>query len=70
MTAMPHGFSLRSVPEEWRRRYRREGLWTDETLGVLIDGEAFGADGWYASGDIGVLLRETLRAEHATRAVR
>ncbi len=30
-------FLLRSVPEDLRARYRREGLWTDDTLGHLID---------------------------------
>ena len=33
---------LRSVPAQLTSRYLRDGLWTDE-------------DGWYASGDIGVL---------------
>lgn len=34
---MPREFHLRSVAEELRTRYRREGLWTDDTLGQLID---------------------------------
>ena len=34
---MSRELSLRSVPEELRARYRREGLWTDDTLGALVD---------------------------------
>jgi non-ribosomal peptide synthetase component E (peptide arylation enzyme) len=37
MSAVPREFSMRAVPEELRRRYLREGLWTDETLGGLVD---------------------------------
>jgi acyl-CoA synthetase len=35
--AVPPEFPLRSVPDELRARYRRDGLWTDDTLGALID---------------------------------
>jgi acyl-CoA synthetase len=38
--AVPREFSLRPVPEELRRRYQREHLWTDDTLGGLIDTSA------------------------------
>ena len=34
---MPQAFSLRAVPEELRKRYLREGLWNDDTLGALVD---------------------------------
>lgn len=34
---MPRELPLRSAPEALRTRYRREGLWTDDTLGGLID---------------------------------
>ena len=37
MSAVPRELSLRAVPEELRRRYLREGLWTDDTLGALVD---------------------------------
>ncbi len=34
---MAQRFLLRAVPEDLRARYRREGLWTDDTLGQVID---------------------------------
>jgi acyl-CoA synthetase (AMP-forming)/AMP-acid ligase II len=37
VSAVPREFSLRRVSEELRRRYLRDGLWTDDTLGALID---------------------------------
>jgi acyl-CoA synthetase len=37
VTVVPRDFPLRAVPEELRTRYRRDGLWTDDTLGALID---------------------------------
>jgi acyl-CoA synthetase len=38
MTGVSRALSLRTVPQHLRARYRREGLWTDDTLGSLIDG--------------------------------
>ncbi len=34
---MSREFSLRAVPAELRRYYLREGLWSDDTLGALVD---------------------------------
>lgn len=36
--AVPPDFHLRCVPHALCARYRREGLWSDDTLGRLIDG--------------------------------
>ena len=40
MTAVPREFPLRTVRGELRTRYRRDGLWTDDTLGALVNASA------------------------------
>ncbi len=36
-SAAMHGDQLRTVPDELRQRYVREGWWTDDTLGELVE---------------------------------